>query len=52
MQIQFCEFDDLPTEEELEEAIFKMKKGKAAGKSGILPELLLLMVEVLYGLGC
>ena len=38
---QFCEFDDLPTEEELEEAIFKMKKGKAAGKSGILPELLL-----------
>ena len=31
----------MPTEEELEEAIFKMKKGKAAGKSGILPELLL-----------
>ena len=24
---QFCEFDDLPTEEELEEAIFKMKGG-------------------------
>lgn len=31
---------DLPTREELEDAIGKMKNGKAAGQSGILPEMI------------
>ena len=39
------ELDPPPTEEELETALSKMKKCKAGGKSGILPEL------VLYGGG-
>ena len=29
-----------PTAEELEEAISKLKRGKAAGQSGILPEMI------------
>ena len=34
------ELDDPPTCEELRMALSKLKKGKAGGKSGILPELL------------
>ena len=35
------ELDTLPTMRELEEALGKLKTGKAEGKSGIVPELLL-----------
>ena len=33
------ELAELPTEEELMEAIEKLKNGKAGGESGVLPEL-------------
>ena len=35
------ELDHHPTSEELREAMSKLKRGKAAGRTGILPELLL-----------
>lgn len=35
----FTELDTAPSEEELESALSKLKKGKAGGKTGILPEL-------------
>ena len=38
---QFCELMICPRKKSWKRCIFKMKKGKAAGKSGILPELLL-----------
>ncbi len=39
------ELDEVPSEEELLAALSKLKRGKAGGKSGVLPEL------VLYGGG-
>ena len=38
MQSPCLDLDEPPTEEELEDALFKMKKRKAGGKTGILPE--------------
>ena len=35
----FAELDEAPSEEELVSALSKLKKGKAGGKTGILPEL-------------
>ena len=42
------EFDDPPTLDELLKALSCLKRGKAGGKTGILPELLLFGGEVLY----
>ena len=41
MQSPCLDLDEPPTEEELENALSKMKKRKAGGKTGILPELVL-----------
>ena len=41
MQLPCPEFDEPPTEEELEGALSKMKKHKAGDKTEILPELVL-----------
>ena len=40
--------DEPPTEEELLDALSKMKRGKAGGKSGILPELMLYGGAILW----
>ena len=42
------DFDEPPTEEELEAALAKMKRRKAGGKTGILPELVLFGGAVLW----
>ena len=39
IQSPCLELDEPPIEEELENALSKMKKRKASGKSGIIPEL-------------
>ena len=40
--------DELPTEEELEAALSKLKKRKTGGKTGILPELVMFGGAVLW----
>ena len=45
------DLDEPPTEEELVTALTKMKMCKAGGKTGILPEMVLLVEEV-SGTGC
>ena len=42
------DLDDPPTDEELEAALSRMKKGKAGGKSEILPEMVLFGGGVLW----
>ena len=44
----YHDLDEPPTEEELQLALTKMKRGKAGGKSGILPELVLFGGAVLW----
>ena len=64
----FLELDSPPSEEELSQALSKLKKRKAGGKSGILPELILcgqredggmlldqtwkLLVQLIAGMSC
>ena len=44
----YHDLDEPPTEEELQLVLTKMKRGKAGGKSGILPELVLFSGAVLW----
>ena len=44
----YMDFDEPPTEEELEAALAKMKRCKAGGKTGILPELVLFGGTILW----
>jgi len=46
------DFDEPPTEEELEAALSKMKRRKGGGKSGIPPALVLFGVVQFCGTGC
>ena len=45
------DLDEPPTKEELVTALTKMKMRKVGGKTGILPEMVLLGGEVLLGQG-
>ena len=44
----YMDLDEPPTEEELEAALAKMKRRKAGGKTGILPELVLFGGAILW----